>query len=218
MSFAGRILTQRSFALRSLTRRRAVCAHHPALVLRRGYASAHGAAQKPSDTPWLVSGVGLTVVGLAYIMSGNPAPSDAHGPKSAHASAGHHKEEKEKEKENKEKPTEAPSSEPESKPESESASESQQDKKPAADAPKGAADPSAPDKASQVGQAVPPPPADAETKQGHEETVETARAGETKPATTSSTAPSKKTATEDPPKEPKKGDNEAVQKKGSSKD
>ncbi|KAI0540211.1 hypothetical protein GGR58DRAFT_175317 [Xylaria digitata] len=216
MSFAGRMLTQRSSALRSLTRRRA---HHPALVSRKGYASTHGAAQKPSDMPLLVSAVGVTVVGLAYIMSSKPAPSGTHGPKPAHASVGHHKEEKEKEK-----PTEeAPSSESESKPESESAPDSQQDEKPADGTPKGAADPSARGKASQIGQDVPPPPADAatksdETKRGHEELVETTRAGETKLATSSSTAPRKKTAAEDPREDPKKGQGEAVQKKGSSKD
>ncbi|TGJ81231.1 hypothetical protein E0Z10_g7534 [Xylaria hypoxylon] len=211
MLFASRILAQRSAALRSLTRRQAVSARL-ASVSRRGYAGAHGAAQKTSDTPWLLGAVGFTAAGLAYLRLGSAAPSGAH------ASADHHKkdEHKDEHKETSSSPSES---------ESESKSDSQQDENPDNSAPKGAADPNVPGKASQSGQNVPPPSADNtdlatkqdEKKQGHEEFKETTRAGETKAATSSSTAPSKKTAAEDPREDPKKGEGEAVQK-GSSKD
>ncbi|KAI8951459.1 hypothetical protein F4801DRAFT_544797 [Xylaria longipes] len=219
MSPATRIFAQRSSALRTLTRRQAVSAR-PAYVspaARRGYASAHGAAAaaKSSDMPWLLSSVGVTAVGLAFLLSTAPKTSKAgHGPKSADAAIEAHHEEKEDDK--------ASSGSDEDK---EPKQEKEEEEKPQDDTPKGAADPSAPGKASQSGQNVPPPSGDNadlatkwdEKKEGQEESKEATRAGETKAATSSSETPSKKTQAEDPREDPQKGEGEAVQK-GSSKD
>ncbi|GAW12441.1 hypothetical protein ANO14919_018070 [Xylariales sp. No.14919] len=210
MSLASRILAQRSSVFWSVKRQ--VASARLAYVSRRGYASAHDAAQKTGDMPWLLSSVGVTVVGLAYLVSGSPTPSSAHGPKSADASAEHHqKEEQQKEA--------SPSSS-----ESESKHDSQPNENHDDSTPGGAAGPKAPGEASQSGQNVAPPSVDGadpatkgdEKKQGHEELKETARAGETKVATSSSAAPSKKSDAEDPREDPQKGEGEVAQK-GSSK-
>ncbi|KAI0457130.1 hypothetical protein F5B21DRAFT_111460 [Xylaria acuta] len=219
MSLATRIFAQQSPALRTLTRRQAVCARpaYVSPVTRRGYASAsahgHGVAQKSSDMPWLLSSAGVTAVGLAYLLSTGPKTSSAgHGPKSADAAIEAHHEEEEGDKKT------SGSDDDEQQQQQQQGGE--EEEKSQDDAPKGAADPSAPSKASQSGQNVPPPSGDNadlatkwdEKKQGQEEFKETTRAGETKVATSSSTTPSKKTQAEDPREDPQKGEGEAIQK------
>ncbi|KAI0431961.1 hypothetical protein F5Y09DRAFT_175133 [Xylaria sp. FL1042] len=193
MSFTIRTLARRSAALRTQTRRQGP------VVSRRGYVSAHEAAEKTSDMPWLITSTVVTVLGLTYLLSGNP-------PASGSRPALHHETEK---REHSTPPGTGPES-PLDKPEGDDS------------VPRGAADPSSPDKASPVGQNVPPPPADNsdlatnwdERKEGHEELKEMTRAGETRLATSSSAVPSKKTAGEDPREDPKKGEGEAIKKGG----
>ncbi|KAI0977161.1 hypothetical protein F4678DRAFT_4642 [Xylaria arbuscula] len=201
MSFTLRTLARRASVLQPQIKRQAV---PPASVLKRGYVSAHSVAENTSDLPWLIGAVGVTGVGLAFILSGNKASP-------AHHEGGHSKEEQA----HPPKPSSS-DSEPQS-----------PDDKPEGDnsAPKGAADPSSPGKSSQGGQNVPPPAADSsdlaenwdEKKEGHEELKTQTRGGETKAATSSSATPSKKTASEDPREDPQKGEGEGVQK-GSSRD
>ncbi|KAH8161326.1 hypothetical protein CIB48_g6913 [Xylaria polymorpha] len=210
MSFASRIFAQRTSALRALTRRQAVLAR-PALVTRRGYASAHGAAQKSSDMPWLLSSVGFTAVGLSFLIANRPKTSSAgHGPKSADAAIEAHHEEK----------GDGDKASSGSEDDEKQQKQVEEEKKSEDDAPKGAADPSASDKASQSGQDASPPSGDHtepetkldEKKQGQEESKETTGKGETKAATSSSTTPSKKTQAENPQEDPQKGEGETDQK------
>ncbi|KAI0517617.1 hypothetical protein F5B22DRAFT_645796 [Xylaria bambusicola] len=208
MLFSIRTLAQRSLRAQA---RRATLSVRPALS-RRGYADVHGTAQKTSELPWLISAVGVTGVGLAYLLSGPPkGAGGAHGPAAADAIAKRRKEE-----------TQSPRDKSDS-----GASQPSAEDKPAGDdsAPKGADDPSNPDKATSVGRAAPPPPSDnrdlaeawEERKEGQKELNKRIRAGDTKAATSSSQAPSKKTRGEDPREDPQKGEGEAV-KKGGSKD
>ncbi|KAI1283573.1 hypothetical protein F5Y07DRAFT_350013 [Xylaria sp. FL0933] len=198
-----------SFTIRTLARRSATQIKRQGasvrrvraapMVSRRGYASVHEAAEKTSDMPWLVGSIVVTAVGLAYLLSG---PSAAAGSRSDL----HHEIEV---REHTTRSGEPPHT-PDDKPEGDNS------------APLGAKDPSSPDKASAKGQEVPPPPSDnsdlaenwEERKKGHQEFKERTRAGETKVATSSSTAPSKKTNAEDPREDPKKGEGEAIQKGG----
>ncbi|KAI0546646.1 hypothetical protein F4679DRAFT_587325 [Xylaria curta] len=215
MSSVTRIFAQRSSVLRTLTRRQAVCAR-PAYI-------------SPSIRRGLLSSVGFTAVGLAFLVSNAPkTDSAAHGPKSADAAIEAH-EEKEKghdEKEDKEKSSgsDEQQKEEEGGEKGEGEGEEKENKSEGDDAPKGgASDPSSPDKASQSGQNVPPPSGDNsdlaskwdEKKQDQEESKKATRAGETKAATSSSETPSKKTQAEDPREDPQKGEGEAVQKGGS---
>ncbi|KAI0435757.1 hypothetical protein F4803DRAFT_544457 [Xylaria telfairii] len=215
MSSASRIFAQRASMLWALTRRQATSARL-APIPRRGYARAHGAVQKSSDMPWLISSVGFTVVGLAFLMSSSPKTSRAgHGPKAADAAI--------EARHEKEGDSDKASSGPEKQKQEE---EEEEEKKPEDDAPKGATDPSAADKASQSGQDALPPSGDNaaesetkpdEKKEGQDESKETVWRPVPEAATSSSTTSSKKTQAEDPKEDPQKGEGEADQK-GSSKD
>ncbi|KAI1848563.1 hypothetical protein JX265_011583 [Neoarthrinium moseri] len=64
------------------------------LASRRCYASQHGPA-KSSDMPWLLGSVGITVPGLAYLLSSRPKKADTHGGVSHHGEDAPPKEETE---------------------------------------------------------------------------------------------------------------------------
>ncbi|KAI3321724.1 hypothetical protein HD806DRAFT_145426 [Xylariaceae sp. AK1471] len=212
MSSAGRLFAQRSSALRTLTRQ-AVPARpqYASPVGRRGYASAHGNAQKSSDLPWLISAVVITVPTVAYLTANGPKRSASHGPKSG---AEHEEKETSKSDDSSE---EQPQDDSKSKGEGESKEEDKSVRK-------GGADPFSPGKRSQSGHNVPPPAADnsdlatnwEERKERKQEFDALVRAGETRVASSSSTAPSKRTAGEDPREDPKKGEGEAVKRSGPS--
>ncbi|KAI1362070.1 hypothetical protein F5Y08DRAFT_313094 [Xylaria arbuscula] len=216
MLFALRTLAQRS--LRTQARRQILSAR-PAMT-RRGYASIHGAAENTSEMPWLISSVGVTVVGLAYLMSGAPkGAGGSHGPEAKEAIAQRHEAEAathhDKSDSGASQPTTA---DDDNDKDNDKAPEDNKDS-----APKGGDDPSNPGKQSQGGQNVPPPAGDnrdlaedwEQRKEGQKELNESAKEGHTKVATSSSQTPSKKTATEDPREDPQKGEGEAVQKGGS---
>ncbi|KAK5627466.1 hypothetical protein RRF57_003181 [Xylaria bambusicola] len=160
----------------------------------------------------LISSVSVTGVGLAFLLSSSPKGLGRPlGPSSANAIVRRRKEEAQGLHEKSDS----------------GASPSSAEDKPAGDnsAPGGADDPSNTDKATSVGQAVPPAPSDnrdlaedwEQRKEGQKELNEQIRAGDTKVATSSSQAPSKRTQGEDPREDPKKGEGEAV-KKGGPKD
>ncbi|KAI1297509.1 hypothetical protein F5Y03DRAFT_369501 [Xylaria venustula] len=205
MSFTLQTLARRSSApLRTQIRRQVV---RPASVSRRGYVSVHDAAEKTSDLPWLIGAVGVTSVGLAFILSGVSASSEG----GISASPAHHEGEPSKEeKAHTPKPAGSMPQSPYDKPKGDNS------------VPKGAADPSAPSKASPAGRNVPPPPADnsdlaehwEERRERHEEMKALTRRGETRAASSSSTVPSKRIASEHPREDPKRGEGEAVQKGG----
>ncbi|KAI0396869.1 hypothetical protein F5Y17DRAFT_418136 [Xylariaceae sp. FL0594] len=206
---ASRAFAQRSSAaLRTLTRKAA-----PAV--RRGYASpsdaAHATANKTSDLPWMIAAVGVTGVGAAYLGFGPGAgkgqAKHGHGVNVDH----------EAKAEIEETPQKFTGGDPKA-PAGEGKSEDKT-------GPKGAADPASPGKRSAVGQNVPPASGDnsslaenwEEGKEKKQEFDEAIRSGQTRVATSSSEAPSKRKGGEHPREDPQKGEGEAV-KKGSSKE
>ncbi|RYP74294.1 hypothetical protein DL771_003115 [Monosporascus sp. 5C6A] len=210
--------TTRAFAL-CPSLRAAASRQTPRLVrpaARRGYASAHGGAAKSSDLPWLIGSVAVTVPGAAYLLS--------NGPKKG-ASAHHG---------GSETPSGAPISPDDESPAVESSGRSkQQDQGDSGEDSGGAkfsktnslpedGNPRA-GQTDATGREVPPPAANSaslaegwdEKKERHQEYKAASRAGETKMFAASSDAPSKKTMTEDPREDPKKGEGAAAQKGGS---
>ncbi|RYP62264.1 hypothetical protein DL769_007375 [Monosporascus sp. CRB-8-3] len=209
--------TTRAFALRS-SLRAAASRQTPQLVrpaARRGYASAHGGAAKSSDMPWLIASVAIAVPAAAYLIS--------NGPKKG-ASAHHG---------GSETPSGAPISPEEESPAVESSGDSKHQDQGDSGEDNGGAKfsqtNSLPEdgntRAGQTdatGREVPPPAASSASiaedwnkkQEDHEEYKAASRAGETKMFSASSDAPSKKTMTEDPREDPKKGEGAAAQKGG----
>ncbi|KAI0123158.1 hypothetical protein BJ170DRAFT_599130 [Xylariales sp. AK1849] len=171
---------------------------------RRGFASQHDAA-KSSDMPWLIGSVAITVPAAAFLISNGPKKAETHG-----ASA---------REEHGEQPGEDDPGQ-----ESPEGEESKDEGASKDELPNG--DNKSAHKSGQTGQDVPPPPADnssgsentEEKKEKHEEYKETVEKRDTKAATSSSDMPSKKTAGEHPREDPQKGEGEAKQKGGPSKE
>ncbi|RYP07580.1 hypothetical protein DL765_009117 [Monosporascus sp. GIB2] len=209
--------TARAFALRS-SLRTAASRQTPQLVrpaARRGYASAHGGAAKSSDLPWLIASAAITVPAAAYLLSKGPGKGT-----SAHHGGS-------------ETPSGAPISPDDESPAVESSGDSkQQDQGDSGEDSGGAkfsqtnslpedGDPKA-GQTDATGREVPPAAASSasiaenwdEKKEGHENYKAASRAGETKMFSSSSDSPSKKTMTEDPREDPKKGEGAAAQKGG----
>ncbi|KAH8203496.1 hypothetical protein TruAng_002367 [Truncatella angustata] len=187
--------------MRSAVRAASRQAQSARLGARRGYASQHGAS-KSSDMPWLIASVGVTIPGVAYLLSSGPVKAETHGA-SARESKG-----------------ESPSTNDD--PGQTSLQTSGGDNS-------GATPNKAPMKGdnketAQPGQDVPPPSSDNtsmsenfdEKKEKHEDYKETVEKRDTKVATSSSDMPSKKTSSEHPREDPQKGEGEAKQKGGSS--
>ncbi|KAI1818137.1 hypothetical protein GGS20DRAFT_391937 [Poronia punctata] len=195
----SRAFTQRSSALRTLARQVAPTRTHASPVGRRGYSSAQGAAAKSSDMPWIIGSVAITVPTVGYLMM-----------RGGQGSSGHDQNE---EKKAIEAEPQAHTGSDESAPPGEGKSENKT-------GPKGGSDPNSPAKRSMTGQNVPPPPGDNadlaenwdEKKEKKQEFDELVKKGETRVATSSSTAPSKRTSGEHPREDPQKGEGEAVQK------
>ncbi|KAI1823333.1 hypothetical protein F4861DRAFT_510725 [Xylaria intraflava] len=78
MSSASRVLIGRSSALRPLKRSQAVPASRPLNqqlpVSRRSYTDIHAVAKNTSETPWLLTSVGVTITGLAYLQATKRKP------------------------------------------------------------------------------------------------------------------------------------------------
>ncbi|KAK9783665.1 hypothetical protein AB5N19_04163 [Seiridium cardinale] len=190
-------MSPRLFAMRSTLRgasRWIVPSQLARPVARRGYASQHSAA-KSSDLPWLIGSVGVTLPGLAYLLSNGPQKADTGG------SIDHHKSH--------------------TKGSSDDDSEQTPSKSKSDEGSEGG-EPESSHKSAQAGQDVPPPPSDnsslaentEDKKKAHEEYKETMEKRDTKVATSSSDMPSKKTAGEHPREDPHKGEGEANQKGG----
>ncbi|RYP12415.1 hypothetical protein DL767_011326 [Monosporascus sp. MG133] len=209
--------TTRAFALCS-SLRAAASRQTPRLVrpaARRGYASAHGGAAKSSDVPWLIGSVAITVPAAAYLISKRPTKG---------ASAHHG---------GSETPSGAPIAPEDESPAVESSGDSKQQNQGDSGEDSGGAkfsqtnslpedgNPRA-GQTDATGREVPPPAASSasiaedwdEKREGHEKYKAAAKAGETKMLSSSSDAPSKKTMTEDPREDPKKGEGAAAQKGG----
>lgn len=194
----------------------------------RGYATSHDAAPS-SEMPWLIAAVVSTVGGLAYLL----APTDPTKTSDHHIKAHH---EKVEEKHDEEK--DASSTEDKDKPSKEEKDESSKDKKdksskeektkdePTEEASKKSKTKSDSGSKSQTGKNVPPPPADnssgaektEDKKEAQEQNKKTMEKKDTKVATSSSDMPSKKTESEHPREDPKKGEGEGVKKGGNAKD
>ncbi|KAI5921389.1 hypothetical protein F4810DRAFT_678791 [Camillea tinctor] len=208
-------------------------------VARRGYASLSDAAHGPGggEMPWAIASITVTALGLAFMYY----PSSSSSSSKSHSShAGHHeeteetkeKEEKEsshnkgeKEEEKVEEKEESPPQEEEKQEKPESVSKSDSEKNSSEDENAGTSTgPKTKGKSSQTGAQVPPPPADnsdlAENQEareeGHEEYKKTIEDKQTRVASSSSTAPSKKTEAEHPREDPQKGEGEGVKKGGPS--
>ncbi|KAI1214569.1 uncharacterized protein F4807DRAFT_1961 [Annulohypoxylon truncatum] len=211
--------------LRTVTRRaaQAPTSRQSAMrtAARRGYASSgHGGsagAEKSSDLPWLIASVGITIPGLAWMLSGPSTKPASHG--SSHGD------------------TPAAASEPSPDPAAEDSSDSDSDSSgsdthsssssSSSDSGSGSSEPpeSQPNPkgtSSQTGQQVPPPPADntdagtdpegkRKAQEGYKQIIEEKN---TRAATSSSDMPSKKAAAEHPREDPQKGEGEGVQKGG----
>lgn len=166
---------------------------------RRSYASQHSAA-KSSDMPWLLASVGITIPGVAYLLSGEKK-TEHHDDHSDHSDSQGAQEARADEHGDEKKEDDAPPTN--QKPES--------------------GNPKAAHKSSQSGKETPPTTTDNrslseawdEKKEGHEQYKETMEKRDTKVATSSSDMPSKKASGEHPSEDPKKGEGEGVQK-GSS--
>ncbi|RYP01446.1 hypothetical protein DL764_006216 [Monosporascus ibericus] len=213
------VSTTRAFALSS-SLRAAASRQTPRLVCpaaRRGYASAHGGAAKSSDMPWLIGSVAITVPAAAYLLSNRPKKG---------ASAHHG---------GSETPSGAPISPDDESPAVESSGDSKQQDQDQGDlgedsgGAKFSQTNSLPDdgnpRAGQTdatGREVPQPSASNASlavdwdkkKEDHEKYKAASRTGETKMFSSASEAPSKKTMTEDPREDPKKGEGAAAQKGG----
>ncbi|KAI1487587.1 hypothetical protein F5X96DRAFT_649290 [Biscogniauxia mediterranea] len=223
-----------SSALRSVSRRTSTIVPRRSTyptdaATRRGIASTSGPGWEGSDTPWAITSVAVTIFGLAYIL----APSSSSSSSKKHSLHADHKKGKEKKEEmeqshnESEKEETQPPEEKQEKPEASESSQPEPESEESSSEDKSAAPspgPTTKHKSSQTGAQVPPPPADnsdlAENqearKEGHEEYKKTIEDKQTRVASSSSTAPSKKTAAENPREDPQKGEGEGVKKGGPS--
>ncbi|CAJ2507157.1 Uu.00g083430.m01.CDS01 [Anthostomella pinea] len=201
----SRVFAMRSSALRNVTTR-VVPRQLARPAARRGYADApHKAASKSSDLPWLIGSVGITGLGAAFLLASGPQQKEKHADAKHDAAVEHA----------------ASHPDPAAEENDDSPESKGEESKDEVDKP-GQGDPKAAHKSGQTGRQVPPPSADNsdlatnwdEKKEGQEQYKEMVRQKDTKVAASSSTMPSKKTATEDPREDPKKGEGEAVQKGG----
>ncbi|KAI1500558.1 hypothetical protein F5X99DRAFT_385814 [Biscogniauxia marginata] len=218
-------LSSPALTLRTVGSRRAAAAvprqcARPTAITRRGYASSQGVAHdaaKGSDLPWLIGSVVVTVAGLAAIFS--PGSSSSSGGHSSHGDeASSHDDHKEAEPshddETQQQEQQGQQEEPAAESSSSSESSEKEEGKSGNDKSAGAPNPEAKHKSSQTGAAVPPSSADnsdlAENwdakKEGNEEYKKTIEDKQTRVASSSSSYPSKKTASEDPREDPKKGE------------
>ncbi|KAI1377184.1 hypothetical protein F4677DRAFT_415557 [Hypoxylon crocopeplum] len=178
-------------------------------AVRRSYASSGHAgtagAEKTSDIPWLISSVGVTVVGVTWLVSTGPS-------KKADAHHDHH---------------DAPVPDEEKAPAVESPDSSAQESSSSDDNPPTnqlpeSGNPNAAQGSPETGRQVPPPSADNsdmatdyEAKKGAQEDYkDMIERKDTRVATSSSDMPSKKAGAEHPREDPQKGEGEGVRKGG----
>lgn len=163
--------------------------------------------QLTSRTNRLIGSVGVTVPGVAWLLSPGPKKADAHGHHAAPVPD-----------EEKSPAVESPS------PSDEKEESSSDDNPPPTNQAPESGNPQASQSSSQTGQQVPPPSADntdmatnyEDKKQGQEEYKEMIERKDTRAASSSSDTPSKKGAAEHPREDPQKGEGEGVQKGGPS--